>query len=319
MELTLRSAVPAELLYAKRQCPQIMERCGNPGSLWAELDDSGTAFISHWDTAIPGQNTPEFKAEFNAVLDTLRFNEHYGPVLKNLSAMTAYCLACQESRVGDSPVYVFRADTSGYTYLVRCTPAEMQDHVYIYPYRRDLLERHMKEAENGIRFITTDGKEKFRVPDGDHIRIITGGGENRDRTARYIDDSYMELSHEWGSNVYHIREFAERLERTGGKVIPMRSTLPDKCYAVLPSSDEIIIIKKGESGYYRTDHYGHDRAETLGIVNEYNERDGVSRAQTAAMLAGSMFGWDTPAADPKSYDEQGQPVKPKRHDRGDAR
>lgn len=318
MELTLRPAVPAELLYAKPQCPQIMERCGSPGSLWAELDDSGTAFISHWDTANPSQNTPEFKAEFNAVLDTLRFNEHYGPVLKNLSTMTAYCLDCQESRVEGRPVYVFRADTSGYTYLVRCTPAEMQDHVYIYPYRRDLLERHMKEAEKGVRFITTDGKEKFRVPDGGHIRIITSGGGTRDRTVRYIDASHMELSHEWGK-VYTIREFAERLERTGGKVIPMRSTLPDKCYAVLPSSDEIIIIKKGESGYYRTDHYGHDRAEALGIVAEYNERGGVSRAQTAAMLAGFICGWDAPTADPKNYDEQGQPVKPKRRDRGDAR
>ena len=129
----------------------------------------------------------------------------------------------------------------------------------------------------------------------------------------------MELSHEWGRTVYSIREFVERLERTGGKVIPMRSTLPDKCYAVLPSSDEIIIVKKGESGYYRTDKYGHDRAEALEIVSECNERGGVTKAQTAAMLAGSMFGWEAPAADPKNYDEQGQPIKPKRHDRGDAR
>ena len=45
----------------------------------------------------------------------------------------------------------------------------------------------------------------------------------------------------------------------------------------------------------------------------------MTKAQTAAMLAGSMFGWEAPAADPKNYDEQGQPIKPKRHDRGDAR
>ena len=92
----------------------------------------------------------------------------------------------------------------------------------------------------------------------------------------------------------------------------MRSTLPDKCYAVLPSNDEIIIVKKGESGYYRTNKYGP-------IVDEDNERDGVSRAQAAAMLAGSMFGWATPAADPKNYDSRGQPIKPRHHNRGDAR
>ena len=88
---------------------------------------------------------------------------------------------------------------------------------------------------------------------------------------------------------------------------------------MLSGSDEIIIIRKGESGYYRTDKYGHDRAEALAIVDECNEIGGVSKAQAAAMLAGSMFGWDTPAADPKNYDEQGKPIKPRQHDRGDAR
>ncbi len=74
-----------------------------------------------------------------------------------------------------------------------------------------------------------------------------------------------------------------------------------------------------ESGYYRTDKYGHDRAEALEVASECNERGGVTKAQTAAMLSGSLFGWEVPAADPKNYDEQGQPIKPKRHDRGNAR
>lgn len=63
----------------------------------------------------------------------------------------------------------------------------------------------------------------------------------------------------------------------------------------------------------------HDRAEALEVASECNERGGVTKAQTAAMLAGSLFGWEVPAADPKNYDEQGQPIKPKRHDRGNAR
>lgn len=319
MELTLRPATPTERLYAKRQCIPIMERCGSPGILVAELDDSGTAFCSHWDIWDPAWKTPEFSVELDAMIEMLRSDQRYGPVLKNIPAMIAYCLNNQESRIIQSPEYLFRVDAGYHAYLLRCTPSEMLDNAYIYAYRRDLLERHMKEAEKGIRFVTTDGKEKFRVSDGEQIRIITGGDGTRDRTARYIDAGHMELSHEWGSTVYSIREFAERLEQTGGMVIPMRSTLPDKCYAVLPSSDEIIIVKKGESGYYRTDKYGHDRAEALEVASECNERGGVTKAQTAAMLAGSLFGWEVPAADPKNYDEQGQPIKPKRHDRGNAR
>jgi hypothetical protein len=37
-------------------------------------------------------------------------------------------------------------------------------------------------------------KELFRIPDGDHIRIFTGGGETRDRTCRVIDETHFETS-----------------------------------------------------------------------------------------------------------------------------
>ena len=37
------------------------------------------------------------------------------------------------------------------------------------------------------------------------------------------------------------------------------------------------------------------------------------------MLGGATQGWDTPAADPKNYDEKGKPIKPRHRDRGDAR
>ena len=55
---------------------------------------------------------------------------------------------------------------------------------------------------------------------------------------------------------------------------------------------------------------------------EVAEKLGVSRAQAEAMLAGSMFGWQTQAADPCSYDEQGRILTPKQRfqkERGEAR
>ena len=82
---------------------------------------------------------------------------------------------------------------------------------------------------------------------------------------------------------------------------------------------EIGIVKKGESGYYRSDLtpvYGEDGKQ---FVEELNQKGGITKAQEAAMLAGSMFGWQTPAADPRNYDEQGQPIKRKNKDRGEAR
>ena len=318
MDMTLRPATPAERLYAYEQCAPLSERCGNPGYLWGELDNSGSIFLNSWKTFVRSQNTPEFKAEFNTVLDMLRFDERYGHVLKNRAAMIVYCLDHSEGSFRNGFEYAFRADTQGYSYLIRCIPAGEDNHVYIYPYRRECLDRHMKQAERGIRFIAPDGKERFRVPDGGSIRVFTNGGTARDHTVRYIDDSHIELLDEWGK-VYHIREFAERLEGTNGRVIPLRPGLPEKCYAVLPSGDEIIIVKKGESGYFHTDKYGHDRTHAQAIVDEYNGQLGVSRAQAAAMLAGAMFGWEVPAADPKNYDKEGQPIKPKHHDRGNAR
>ena len=37
---------------------------------------------------------------------------------------------------------------------------------------------------------------------------------------------------------------------------------------------------------------------------------GMTKAQAAAMEAGSMFGWHVPGADPKNYDDNGLPLPP---------
>ena len=177
----------------------------------------------------------------------------------------------------------------------------------------------MKRAEKGIRFITPDYKELFRIADGDKIRIITKGGEKREMTCYYIDDYHLETSSGRGRNLYHICEFAENLESRGCQsLIPLRKSLPDSCFSFLESTGEVIIIRKGEQGYTPTGQYAEGISPKEG-VDALNQAKGVTKAQAAAMVAGSMFGWDQPAADPARYGEDGILLNKKQRESGDAR
>lgn len=77
----------------------------------------------------------------------------------------------------------------------------------------------------------------------------------------------------------------------------------DTCYVFVASNApgcRIGIVRRGESGYYRTDL---DRQvlsdnEAKKLVQHLNHRMGVSPHQAECMLAGSLFGWSTPGADP---------------------
>lgn len=80
-----------------------------------------------------------------------------------------------------------------------------------------------------------------------------------------------------------------------------RNELPDACFSILPSTGQLIIIKKGESGYYPSEWDTGNREENRDIASSHNESRGISDMQESAMLAGSMFGWDTPGANPQWY------------------
>ncbi len=106
----------------------------------------------------------------------------------------------------------FRADTAQYSYLIRLNPYKGEENLFIYCYRRDWLDRHMKQAGKGIRFITPGYKEKFRIEDGDMVRIRRYDGTSIDRVCRYIDEYHLEVGDGWDS-LFHICQFAEMMER----------------------------------------------------------------------------------------------------------
>ena len=321
MDMMIRPLRAEEQKYAYAQSQQITMQTGAIGYLRGDFDSNGIGFHTTWFDEVESRKTDEFKAEFDEVINALRFDETYGGLLSSRSAMQKYGRNQPDSAFQGNYTteYGFRIDTGSFAYLLRCIPVKGDYNFYCWCFEAKWLDRHLKQAERGIRFIDPNYKELFRIPDGDKIRILCNDGSQDDRTCRYIDDYHMEVGSPHWDSLYHICQFAEIMERNGSTVIPLRSSLPEQCYGTLPDTGELIIVKKGESGYYRTDISMGSKEENRALADEYNGKLGVSKAQAAAMLAGSMFGWAVPAADPKNYDENGQPVHPKRRERGNVR
>lgn len=83
--------------------------------------------------------------------------------------------------------------------------------------------------------------------------------------------------------------------------------LPEMCWGILESTNELIVIKRGVRGYFpQREENAKYPVENLEFLNE---QLGVSKAQQKAMQSGSMFGWDIPASNPSNYDEEGNYIK----------
>lgn len=312
MDLDMRALTEKEDKYTFSNSMQISMQCGLIGHLRADMDSDGNGFFSSWEDYRKELKTNEFKDEFDKVINSLR---EEGDILYNRKSLAKYCYSSPQAKMNnEQDYYGVRVDTEKYAYLCRLNPNKGEYNLYCYCYIKNWLDKHIRSAEKGIRFITPEYKEKFRISDGEKIRITFSDGEVKDRVCRYIDDSHVEV----GDDLYHICEFAERMEQCGATFIPLRSDLPEVCYSILPSTGDVIIIKHGESGYYRSEYSTEDKAFNREFANDRNANLGVSKAQVEAMLAGSMYGWDVPAADPKSYDVNGTLLRNTK-DRGDAR
>ena len=309
-EMTLRPMTVTERMYSYTQSQQLIMQTGCIGHLRADFGSNGKQFFSSWDDHRADLKSEDFKHEFDEVIIALQEDEKYGAVFKNRGALLSLCVRIPESSFGNGREYGFRADTDHYSYMFRLNPGKGEYNIYCYCYLRQWLDRHMRQAEKGIRFITPEYKEIFRIPDGDKIRMTIPSGEPLDQVCRYVDDCHLEI----GRNLYHICEFAERMRDNGIAVIPLRASLPDKCFSYLESTGEMIVITKGERGYIPMGA-SIENMTPREAVDAANKTIGVTKAQEAAMVAGSMFGWQVPGADPKNYDEQGLPVRPKAKDR----
>ena len=236
--ISLRPMTEQERMYSYSQSSQIEGQTGLIGHLRGDMDFDGSGFFTSWTDHRADLKTDEFKAEFDTVINALRSDPAFGGVLKNRSSLNRYGHNHPESAFSDDYFsdFGFRADTEKYSYFLRVNGRQGDYNLYCYAYYRPWLEQHLNKAKAGIRFITPEYEEKFRLPDGGRIEVTDWEGETKEHTCRYIDDYHFETS---GGGIYHICEFAERLQMSGSKVRPLSPTIDVKAQSRQPKWKKI--------------------------------------------------------------------------------
>lgn len=217
--MEIRAITKEEWIYVYSQSMQIQGQTGSIGHLRGDFGSTGKAFYTTWNDHNKDRKTEEFKGYLDKVINDLR-TEAYG-LLAGRKEMCEYVRRFPDSAFDGNycTQYGFRVDTEKYAFLLRCNPIKGDYNFYCYCYIKEWLDRHMKSARQGIRFIDPCYKELFRIPDGEKILITTGWGEKDERVCRFIDEYHSEI----GSNLYHICEFAERMERSGATYEPVQA------------------------------------------------------------------------------------------------
>lgn len=214
--MKIRPFTETERRYSYTQSMQLQGQTGSIGYLRGDFDKSGYGFFTSWFDHRKHLKTDEFKAEIDEVINALRSEEN--GLLKDRPSMTKYAGQYPDSSFDGNfgTESGFRVDTEKYAYLIRCNPTPGDYNFYCYCYISEWLDKHMKNAECGIRFIDPEYKELFRIPDGGKIVITSEWGEKTEHLCRYIDEYHAEI----GNNLYHICEFAERIQKNGASCEP---------------------------------------------------------------------------------------------------
>ena len=128
-----------------------------------------------------------------------------------------------------------------------------------------------------IRFIDSDYKTLFTIPDGGYITITTESGEELIRKCKFLDETHISV----GGYTYHIAEFAERMEQNGSKYAPCpspeivggytitdRTSVNDKVFALAHNPDAVQKFAtwqgRPDRPGYDLGHYFTDRSEAWG-------------------------------------------------------
>lgn len=219
ISFAVRPMTEMEKMYCYTQSQQLRGQTGCIGFLRGDLDTGGEEFFSSWNDFSERLKTQEFKDEFDKLIGSLRDKNNEIHFLSSRTALADYCHRHAEAQIDSGNSYGFRADTERYSYMMRLDPAKGVYNLYCYCYVCGDLDRHLKQAEEGIRFIDSNYKELFRIHDGGKIRVTYSGGSVQEFVCRYIDPTHVEIGGGYRT-LFHICEFAEQIESTDAKCEP---------------------------------------------------------------------------------------------------
>ena len=178
------------------------------GYIRADMGTNGNEFWSTWNSFRDDLNTPEFNSEKVDIINSFLGD---GGFLSSRNELAKFCRSDKVFAYETGRDFGVRVNTKDYAYLMRLNPYKGEYNLYCHCYKKDWLDSHIEKAERGIRFIDSRYNELFRVNDGGEIVITNCDGQKFVRICRYIDDYHCEVN----DNIYHICEFAEKMENAG--------------------------------------------------------------------------------------------------------
>lgn len=99
--------------------------------------------------------------------------------------------------------------------------------------------------EHMIRFIDSDYRTLFTIPDGASITLTFSDGKTVIRRCKFLDEYHTQV----GQNVYHICEFAERMERNGTTYAPEKPLIQKTPPAARMAHLESAFFNAPEDGF----------------------------------------------------------------------
>jgi hypothetical protein len=211
--MNIRTMQPEERLYTYPQSLTLQSQTGSIGYLRGDFGSPRGCFFC-WNEVRRSLQTEEFQNELEALIQDQRKNGF----LKDQPSMRKLTDAHPESGFqGEHETeYGFRVDQGEYAYLFRLSENQSECHFFCWCFQRESLDRHLAHARQGIRFVSTGYREKFRIPDGGRVSITNRQGQKKSHACRYLDDYHVELN----GVPYHIHELAELLDGSGATCEP---------------------------------------------------------------------------------------------------